>query len=196
MNKELQDKAWSVLPKEFKEEVKKYFAHYRCAINTYEAIINHIFGLHNLTSDAEGEEMLTVPRKKVQEMWQRAYKQESQYSRTQDSSVAREELYYNRGIMSIIDTLFGSKCLPDESVSEVASETKSETDKHFDNILKDSFRNERRLNIAAMAMQGIVSNPTAMNGPKLIDGDEEILAKWSLKFADALIAECEKGGKS
>ncbi len=45
-----------------------------------------------------------------------------------------------------------------------------------------------------MAMQGIVSNPTAMNGPKLIDGDEEILAKWSLKFADTLIAECEKGG--
>ena len=25
MNKELQDKAWSVLPKEFKEEVKKMF---------------------------------------------------------------------------------------------------------------------------------------------------------------------------
>ena len=70
-------------------------------------------------------------------------------------------------------------------------EPKSETDKCFDSILKDSFRSERRLNIAAMAMQGILSNPTAMNGPKLIDGDEEILAKWSLKFADALIAECE-----
>lgn len=103
---------------------------------------------------------------------------------------------------------FGSKCLPDDTKDDTKepkpAEPKKESrnlsqetancDKHFDNILKDSFRNERRLNIAAMAMQGIVSNPTAMNGPKLIDGDEEILAKWSLKFADTLIAECEKGG--
>lgn len=69
---------------------------------------------HNLTSDTVEEEMLTVPRKKVEEKWQRAYEQEAQYSRAQDSPVARQELYYNRGIMSILDTLFGSKCLPDE----------------------------------------------------------------------------------
>lgn len=117
-------------------------------------------------------------------------------------------------VRKTLESLFGSKCLPDLSevkrtLSENLSEQKPaepeeksrnlsqnivDCDKMVDNILKDSFRNERRLNIAAMAMQGIVSNPTAMNGPKLIDGDEEILAKWSLKFADALIAECEKGG--
>ena len=68
----------------------------------------------NLTSDAEGEEMLTVPRKKVKEKWQRACEQEAKYGRAQDSPVAREELYYNRGILSILDTLFGTKCLPDE----------------------------------------------------------------------------------
>ena len=52
---------------------------------------------------------------------------------------------------------------PEEKSRNLSQET-ANCDKHFDNILKDSFRNERRLNIAAMAMQGIVSNPTAMNG--------------------------------
>ena len=80
--------------------------------NPFElAQLEAIFGIHNLTSDAE--EMLTIPRKKVQEKWQRAYEQEAKYSRAQDSAVAQLELYYNRGILSILDTLFGSKCLPD-----------------------------------------------------------------------------------
>ena len=269
MNKELQDKAWSILPKEFKEEVKKYFAHYRCALNTHEAIINHIFGLHNLTSDAEGEEMLHIRRSEVTSRYE-AYSKES-------ANVKNNEPYlqFCEGRLNVLTNLFGSKCLPDNvdnlsqnspenydktnristddnkpsepkfkvgdkvkiakngnlynnSIGEIIdissngsayilfcngqawfrltdlepytepeeesrnlSQETANCDKHFDNILKNSFRNERRLNIAAMAMQGILSNPTAMNGPKLIDGDEEILAKWSLKFADALITECE-----
>lgn len=128
MNKELIDRAWACLPREFKEEVKKKYT--RCVeidaddnpnLPAYavksaisrRALLEKLFGSHNLTSDAEGEEMLTVPRKKVQEKWQRAYEQEAKYSRAQDSPVARLELYYNRGILSILDTLFGSKCLPD-----------------------------------------------------------------------------------
>ena len=73
MNKELQDKAWSVLPKEFKEEVKKMF---QKDINTcnnmnqaMRCILVDIFGLHNFTSDAEGEEMLTVPRSQMQKLY-------------------------------------------------------------------------------------------------------------------------------
>lgn len=210
MNKELQDKAWSVLPKKFKEEVKKL---YREFAFTREGYYVELFGLHNLTSDAEGEEMLTVPRRKVQEMWQRAYKQESQYSRTQDSSVAREELYYNRGIMSIIDTLFGSKCLPDEVVvaeNATASESKpaepeeksrnlsqetANCDKHFDNILKDSFRNERRLNIATQIMSSILSNQKMLNnlahGETTADGVVRCIVNATMMYTDALIAECE-----
>lgn len=286
MNKELQDLAWSVLPKEFKEEVKKMF---QKDINTcnnmnqaMRCILVDIFGLHNLTSDAEGEEMLHIRRSEVTSRYE-AYSKES-------ANVKNNEPYlqFCEGRLNVLTNLFGSKCLPDLSevkrtLSENLSEQKPaepkfkvgdkvkiakngnvynnsigeiidissngsayilfcngqawfrltdlepyaepdtshdtpvcenhsdntsqkevkmnsnrnlsknivDCDKHFDNILKDSFRNERRLNIAAMAMQGIVSNPTAMNGPKLIDGDEEILAKWSLKFADALIAECE-----
>ncbi len=138
MTKELQDLAWSCLPKEFKWEVKAMYN--RPSLNDldfgYKSALLNLFG-HNLTSDAEGEELLTVPRKKVEEKWQRAYEQEAIYSRAQDSPVAREELYYNRGIMSVIDTLFGSKCLPDEepkSCGELLDKMNGIVDKILDAI--------------------------------------------------------------
>lgn len=167
MNKELQDKAWSVLPKEFKEEVKKYFAHYRCAINTYEAIINHIFGRPNLTSDAEEEEMLTVSRKDVVELYQEVQKT---ISSCKGTGLAMQSI----GIKNVLWSFFGSKCLPDDTKDDTKepkpAEPKKESrnlsqeiancDKHFDNILKGSFRNERRLNIAASIAAGAALAPT------------------------------------
>ena len=68
MDKNLQDHVWSVLPKEFKEEVKKEYydcKHYNadaCAIE-----LETVFGKHNLTSDAEEEELLTCKKYKVEE---------------------------------------------------------------------------------------------------------------------------------
>ena len=70
MNKELIDKAWACLPREFKEKVKKEYA--RCVkidaddnpnLPAYavksaisrRALLEKIFGEHNLTSDAEGD---------------------------------------------------------------------------------------------------------------------------------------------
>lgn len=75
-------------------------------------------------------------------------------------------------------------------------------DKWLDNILKDSFRNERRLNIAAMAMQGILSNPQLLK-IAIETYQEEIgspdiyvaVAKTAKEQADALIAECEQTEK-
>ena len=55
-----------------------------------------------------------------------------------------------------------------------------------DRIIKDSFSKERRLNIAAMAMQGLLSNPN--NNANL----SETVAD-ALNCADTLIAEVEKG---
>lgn len=123
MKTELQNRAWSVLPKEFKEEVKSLYNRNVAEndISAY-ATIETLFGPHNLTSDAEGEEILTVPRSKVQEKWQRAYEQEAKYSKTEQNPTTREELYYNRGIMSVIDTLFGSKCLPDLRADETCND--------------------------------------------------------------------------
>lgn len=61
MNKQLQDLAWSVLPKEFKEEVKILYNHNPGAkpmpenTSRGKSILRDIFGHDNLTSDAEGE---------------------------------------------------------------------------------------------------------------------------------------------
>lgn len=67
-------------------------------------------------------------------------------------------------------------------------------DKHFDTILKDSFRNERRLNIAAQIVASMVGSDdwTTWRG----GSNKEIwhnMAKSSLEIADALISECKKG---
>lgn len=218
MDKTLQTTAWNCLPREFKEEVKKI---YQEAENGWivEDTLENIFGIHNLISDAEGEEMLTVPRKKVQEKWQRAYEQEEKYSRAQDSPIAREELYYNRGIMSVIDTLFGSKCLPDEVGNEVnfaskepkpaelnlnkesstctndcPSQCKSQD---FDNIVKDGFSKERRLNIAtrfAVSLTTVSYREINRYGKEAKEYATDV-AKAAFTLADALIKEAEKGGE-
>lgn len=146
MNKQLQDRAWAALPKEFKEEVKKMFQ----TINTcngmnqsMRCILVDLFSIHNLTSYSENL----------------------------------------------------SEQKPAEEIANKAIEP---VEKHFDNILKDSFRNERRLNIAAMAMQGILSNPQLLK-IAIETYQEEIgspdiyvaVAKAAKEQADALIDECK-----
>ena len=119
MKQELQDKAWRVLPVEFREEVKKEYA--KCvAIDiddnpnlpayavesaiSRRALLEMLFGHHNLTSDEEGEEMLTVEKGKVQFMFDGL-----------DSTRVNDE--YDRGYKAgkefILHGLFGPKCLPD-----------------------------------------------------------------------------------
>lgn len=108
MTTELQNKAWSILPKEFKEEVKKEYAKYLAidvddnpnlpayaveSATSRMALLKMLFGEHNLTSDAEGEEMLTVSRNEVQKIYKQADSLET---------------------CNALDALFGSKCLPDE----------------------------------------------------------------------------------
>lgn len=70
MNKTLQDNVWSILPKEFKDEVKRMWSvEVDCATKYHSELHKHrvdllyeLFGEHlhwqnNLTSDAEGEEI-------------------------------------------------------------------------------------------------------------------------------------------
>lgn len=97
MNTELRNKAWQVLPKEFKEEVNEIYLnaveHHPCGYNHKTDLLKYLFGKHNLTSDVEGEEMLTCDRDVVRMLYDRA-----------DSVKVRQTL----------ESLFGSKCLPDE----------------------------------------------------------------------------------
>lgn len=54
MNRELQDKAWAVLPKEFREEVKKQYDIATDSEQHYTlCTLEYLFGIHNLTSDIE-----------------------------------------------------------------------------------------------------------------------------------------------
>ena len=93
LTKELQDLAWNCLPLEVKKEVKRQ---YQIAVDSKayaaEYTLGYLFGIHNLTSDAEGEEMLTCDRDVVRML----------YDRT-DSVKVRQTL----------ESLFGSKCLPE-----------------------------------------------------------------------------------
>lgn len=275
MDKTLQDLAWSVLPKEFKEEVKKYYQTLQDQYKDFDrlhlenakakvqeriVILKYFFGYHNLTSDAEGEEMLTVPRSKVIEIYNPEHDGETLYE------------------------LFGSKCLPDTSsvASNVASSSQNppencnsgphistdcdkpaepkftkgdmvhcksfgyegdykvleysggprncydcidkygayyrfyesdlepyteptenlkpsnsgelesqQTCTQFDNIVRDGFSKERRLNIATQITASIYSNDKAASRFNSI----EALVRKALDIADTLIAECEKGGQ-
>lgn len=277
MNKELQDLVWSILPKEFREEVKKIYQDLTVDYDKYAkedawdtanaiyskiCILREVFGWNNLTSDADGEEMLTVEKGKVQFMFDGL-----------DSTRVNDE--YDRGYKAgkefILHGLFGSKCLPDnvdsldsnvdslepkpavpklrrgsfayhdnvkvritkikangdviaytkdgyrligrecdfepytESAEEASPNVNSsdididelvakgcvpDPAKQFDNILKDSFAKERRLNIAAQMMQGLICAP-------LIPGVDpnpsaEYLAQMAFRLADALMVEWRK----
>ena len=293
MDIELIDKAWACLPKEFKEEVKEIFR--KClGVPKYEAItikpmlLGYLFGHHNLTSDEEGEEILYVKASQVKELYQ--YAEEREKGRAPRES---EEEWY-QGYMKAMQDLFGSKCLPDEKVSnptpladlepctgpkfkigdkvrvkfnakelhsnpdpskniyywqttrdkylgkvfKITDIWKSGTitlntaevmfwepfdlepyteleenqnpsdstelkpqdvDKHFDNILKDGFHDHDRLHIAAMAMQGILSNADRMKGYEHIATAppcEEltvVVARNALRYADELIRQSGKG---
>lgn len=197
MNKELQDYVWACLPKEFKEEVKKIWEHENKELVPIDAVtaLNGLFGRHNLTSDAEGEEMLTVEKSKVMKLYNKFQK---------DGTFT---CLYAAGIL---DTLFGSKGLPDEDPKpiepkEATSPNVNNSDidiaglvakgyvpdpaQHFDHILKAGFSKERRLNIAAQMMQGLICAPPIPG----VDPNPpaEHLAWTAFILADALIAQSE-----
>lgn len=271
MTKELQDLAWSCLPKEFKEEVKKeYRKGYVCETLT---MLITLFGHHNLTSDAEEEEILTVSRNNVMAYYRDAQEDEEEFHPAVENAC---NIMYQRAVgrRQILKHLFGSKCLPDnvDSLSQNPTENcdneshiSTDCDKpaepkfkkgdkvryrpsgevyevegktgrqHYalkgwltdivesdlkpyteptdfggevnfptkNNLaiyLKKSKNCDNRLQIAAMAMQGILSNIDLFKnvletGTETLSGDGisyRAVAKVSLLFADALIAESEK----
>lgn len=160
-----------------------------------------------LASDAEGEddETLYVSRKRVMELFAKAKELHDLYTNaTCINNAESKTIDINCGKMKVLNALFGSKCLPDEvAVAENAttsepkpSEPKEKADKHLDTILKDGFRNERRLNIAVQMAKGILSNPVTAKSVVVspyMEISELTLAEKAVKITDALLAECEKG---
>lgn len=197
MTKELQDKAWSVLPKDFKEEVKKL---YREFAFTREGYYAELFGLHNLISDSKNfsEQKPAEPRFKgndhVRVISADKYGEDGYIVK-----VDEEEAGFYYTVAGIEDWRFFEPNLepytePEEESRNLSQET-ANCDKHFDNILKDSFRNERRLNIATQIMSSILSNQKMLNslahGETTADGVVKCIVNASMMYTDALIAECE-----
>lgn len=152
--------------------------------NAFEAGANFALGKQFGNSEqveAEGEEMLTVSRNNVMAYYRDAQEDEEEFHPAVENAC---NIMYQRAVgrRQMLKHLFGSKCLPDEEPKPA----EPKEDKHFDNILKDSFRDHNRLHIAAMAMQGILanSNNNANLSETVVD---------ALNCADALIAEVEKG---
>lgn len=106
MNKELQDKAWAVLPKEFREEVRNMYDSVSAGGET-AVVLRELFGKHNLTSDIYEEEILTVPRSEIIDIYHDMMRAQEGYSAPQ-----------RRANIFLLQQLFGKKCMPDESNSE------------------------------------------------------------------------------
>lgn len=110
MTKELQDLAWLVLPKEFKEEVKRKFQLTDADCIAYEILID-LFGIHNLTSDAEGEEMLICVKDHAVKLYDIANK----------AYAIKGDKYYEGYTNAMID-LFGPKYLPNSDLNTRSKE--------------------------------------------------------------------------
>ena len=191
MTIELQNKVWSTLPKEFKEEVKEIYLnaveHHPCGYNHKTDLMKYLFGRHNLTSDAVGEETLICEKSKVQ----RAYNTSREIVKAENPDSLMYSMHTQ--IMCVLESIFGSECLPDEEPKP--AEPKEEAAEHFGIIVKSDFRNERMLHIAAQIVASMIGSDdwTTWRGGT----NKEIwhnMAKSSLEIADALIAEYEKGG--
>lgn len=141
INKELQDLVWSILPKEFKEEVKRCYQYalkyhkdddmQRGALDTFE----HLFGEHNLTSDAESEELPTIPRKKVQLLY-KAFRDEEAELNRDNCRLSVSGLASVRAFDYF--ALFGEKCLPDKKPGPDLAKLKEMLDKSLASETKES----------------------------------------------------------
>ena len=201
MNRKQQDLAWSVLPNEFKEEVKKMF---QKDINTcnnmnqaMRCILVDIFGIHNLTSYSEN---LSEPKPA-----------ESKFKIGDHVRVISADKYGEDGYIVKVDEdddgffytikgiedwrFFEPNLKPYAEANEKSRNLSQETancDKHFDNILKDSFRNERRLNIAVQLASAMIPKyQDNGDGIGLSVLNEKDMIKCAYRLADYLIAECE-----
>lgn len=115
MNKELQDRAWAALPKETRKQIRQ---DYLCGLYNIKNLLMDLFGLHNLTSATEPEEMLCVERKKVQELIKELRDKASE-------CVRKDAKYMALGhTVTTLYELFGTKCLPVDDIPDLSNSQK------------------------------------------------------------------------
>ena len=118
MENKIQDLAWACLPKEVREEARMLYKTQR-----YDAryALERLYGCHNLTSDTEPEEMLTVKRKKVQDKYSQLASYVANKRNPRDN---REEALRE---ITLLKNLFGGKCLPDKELEHRLEQTVQES---------------------------------------------------------------------
>lgn len=212
MNKELKDKAWAVLPNDFREEVKKFYKECNKEVDDvkticYRKCFHHIellvrfFGEHNLTSDAEkSTNVSSKPRFKfgdkvksisdgqtgtVLKIDKSRYPQ--QYIVVYDNSDGLIAGYFTE---SDLEPYTEPHNVEDEEVSEPTHSFGMEEEKSEPATSTLPIR----LQVATAAMQGLL-NATSVERFTLRIKPSSI-AKVAVEYADALLAECgyEKKG--
>lgn len=177
MNKKLQDKTWAVLPKEFKEEVKREFQsvnnedmlpHGSFLKGCYSTMVL-LFGEHNLTSGAEVEELKpTEPVFVIDSIaWDKSTSEPYRISGARINKDGQTEY--------LVGNVWAK---PGEL--EPYTEPVEQDFKMVNNP-------DRRLTIAAIAMRGMLAR---------VDDTPQVIAETAFRYADALIAESEKGGEN
>lgn len=114
MNKEQQNLTWACLPKEARNQIISTYFCKRDSDTEYnkgyvDAIL-HIYGIHNLTSDTEPEEMLMVKRSFVITQFEEAINREKQ--NVKNGSIEWACQYH--GMQMAMAILFGDKSQPDK----------------------------------------------------------------------------------
>ena len=105
MDKELQDQAWAALTDKNRVLCRKMYRTSGDGNVLY--LLETLYGVKNLTSDEESPEMLYVEKAKVQKL----------YEGIHDDYLSNDEslpYFLAQNAESLLKTLFGSKCLPDE----------------------------------------------------------------------------------
>lgn len=110
MDKQLINRAWACLPREYREEIKRMWHNEKESLSKCTAgyILTEIFGYNNLTAEMnEEDEMLTVSRRQVQKIYQDNCKEIDR----ENVSSSDKDCYET--VNETLKALFGSKCLPD-----------------------------------------------------------------------------------
>lgn len=114
--------------------------------------------------------------------------------------VVKKELdlhYWGGPTLDIVSHTFdyayalGKQETKQETNSSKNENTSNYSGNHFADVRKMA---DTRLNIAAMAMAGALANKNVTIGRGDFEDSQEYISKTALMYADALIAECEKGG--
>lgn len=185
----------------------------------FNMVFRYAYSLGKQAKAAEGEEMLTVPKRNVQEMY-------AANTRLRKRFAGTEIGYYSAVIMRMLRELFGSKCLPDELLSQNSAEncdnenliSKAEPIETYtddcssqcksqnhpnrdlcDKLMRRGFRDHNRLNIATRIATAILGNPDEVYRAKTCGKGEQIpqnIAEYAVAIADALISEAERKGGS